>query len=61
MPTPHNRYTSAMSLTDPKTPQEVEARLADLRAKLAKRENRSEYKANVVAIRAEIARLEALA
>lgn len=35
------------------------ARLDDLRAKLRAREGKSEYKQNVVAIRAEIERLEA--
>lgn len=36
-------------------------RLADLKAKLAARKGKSEYKQNVEEIRAEIARLEALA
>lgn len=36
-------------------------RLDDLRAKLAAREGKGEYKENVKAIRAEIARLESLA
>lgn len=35
------------------------ARIADLKRKLAARENHNEYKANCAEIRAEIARLEA--
>lgn len=36
----------------------TEQRIADLKAKLAAREGKSEYKANVAAIRAELERLD---
>lgn len=49
-----------MSEFDPQTPDEIADRLARLRVTLAAREGRSEFKVNVPAIRAEIARLEAL-
>lgn len=40
------------------TPEEITARIADLKAKLARRENQPGFKANAEAIRDEIARLE---
>lgn len=40
--------------------QGVPARIAGLKAKLAAREGKSEYKENCAAIRVEIARLEAM-
>lgn len=49
-----------MSKYDPQTPEEIADRLADLKRKLAAREGNPAYRDNVPAIRAEIARLEAL-
>lgn len=50
-----------MSKFDPQTPEEVAARLDDLRRKLAARESAGiNYAENVAAIRKEIERLEAL-
>jgi hypothetical protein len=54
-----------MSHFDPQTPEEIAARLSDIRTKLATRTNRdgtpkAGFKANVEAVKAEIARLEAL-
>ena len=46
---------------DPQTAEAIAARLADLKRKLAARENSGSYKENCVAIRAEIERLESLA
>lgn len=42
------------------TPEEIEARLTQLRAKLKARDGNAIYASNVVALKAEIARLEAL-
>jgi hypothetical protein len=46
---------------NPTTPEAIAARLTTLRERRAKRAGISEYKVNVPAIDAEIARLEALA
>lgn len=54
-----------MSKHDPQTPSEIEARLTDIRAKLAARTGPDgkplpNYAENVAAIKAEILRLEGL-
>lgn len=49
-----------MSRFNPTTPDDIASRLAELKRKLASREGQKEYRDNVPALRAEIARLEGL-